>query len=302
MTASELSSSFDKWVGIAEIGCFIVIVGIFVELADVITKAEKIPKFSAWFDNRLNPALLDNFAAFMRGKELWAEFISVFLVAGGLIIEFGASHVAYGISDLENATLNQKAADAWVLAENASRTNAQLVASNLALKKELDEEEQYSALTIRMKLIRPRWFLFDEKKFIADLAGRPKGSVSVFVTSGNKADSILALKIENALTNAGWTVIPSAPVTDDLLVKRPDFAVGNQLLVKKMADFKTDWIVPAKINPDGTISMTNLWRMDTPERTFKVALGDSGLWIGMESENPGLSEGSMQLILGIEQW
>lgn len=236
---------------------------------------------------------------------LESKFIEMVVI--GLIMEL----VSLGHSVHEGVKLENKVSEANERVSTNELALAVLNSNNLVLKKlvlessnRLVETESFAA-RIRMKLITPRDWSFDDIKFVADLTGRPKGAVAIFITSGNKSDSILALKIEESSKLAGWTVIPSTSIPDELLLKMPTLSMGNILITRKtldLDDFKTQWVEHPATNSDGSTSMTNLWRMDTPRRAFKVALGDSGVWVGQEMTNTNLPDNEMQLILGVEQW
>jgi hypothetical protein len=171
----------------------------------VIAKAEKTAKFSAWFDNRLNPAILDKFAKFMRGKTLWAEFFSVFLVAGGLIIEFGASRVAYGISDLQVS-------------------NARLKTAKL---EQTSEELRQSNNLLALKVLK--YITVDETQFAAALKGKPKKDVIILYPPDNEHAYALAETFKMGFEDANWTVLECRPYSekDILPVFRKQLVFGN---------------------------------------------------------------------------
>lgn len=235
-----------------------------------------------------------------RAKEL--QFI--FVVAIGVTMELaGLAHSIPEAMRLERdvSLANERVSTNEFRVEVLRSNNLVLNSQLLSASNKLEETLEFAA-RMRMKLIAPRALHFDETKFMADLSGRPKGAVAIFVTSGNKQDSILAIKIERALKQSGWAVIPSTPIPDELLAQKSEFSMGNILLTKKMPELLTDWVEHPRTNSAGSFAITNLWRMDTPERAFRIALGDCGVWVGMMMENTNLPEGHMQLVLGIEQW
>jgi hypothetical protein len=127
MTAAELSSSFKDWTYIAEFGAYMVIAGILGEGAELLVKLNKRKGFRKAWEYRLNPKLLFSFVKFAKPHALWIEVASLGLVAIGLIIEVAASHVAYGISDLQNAELHQEAGAAIFNAGTATNMAAQAI-------------------------------------------------------------------------------------------------------------------------------------------------------------------------------
>ena len=115
MSDSELLSTFRFWTHLAEFGCVMVIIGIVGEGFELVVKWWKKRWFSVGFGNRLGNLSrvgVDWLIRRCRNRILEIETISLALVAAGLLIEIVSSHVAYGISDSQNDTLNKEAADA----------------------------------------------------------------------------------------------------------------------------------------------------------------------------------------------
>jgi hypothetical protein len=136
MTAADLSSSLNGWIHFAEFGCIVVIVGILGESVELVAKLGKRKDFIKWFSGRLNPRLLAPFVKLTIPDKLWIEGISLILVAVGLLIEVIASHVVYGISDLQNAELKQEAGDAMTSAAHSESNSAQVLLQVAGLNKE----------------------------------------------------------------------------------------------------------------------------------------------------------------------
>lgn len=267
--------SFESgWELLAFCGSLIVILGVIVECVDLLAKCSKNNwchkwgKRLIWHSN--DRRVLMQFIHGVESINLLIEIIGFVLVVGGLGMELYGGTKALLASDSENRRLQTE------------------------LKGSID-----FAASIRMKMIAPRDLFFDEAKFASDLAGRPKGAVAIYVTSGNRTEERLAIKIKAALTNAGWTVIPSTPIADDFLTKHPEYSMGNILIVKTIPDLMADFRGHPIANQSAPISITNFWRIDTPDRIFRVALGDCGVWAGQMMQNPSLPDGSMELILGV---
>jgi hypothetical protein len=234
----------------------------------------------------------------------------------GIVFEVVAAFGISIISGIEMANLEDEASqaekDAAFANERASSNElavAILTSNNLALQQRIGESSnrivslETFAARVHNKLMFPRGLVFDEKKFTADLIGRPKGTVAILVTSGVKTDDLLALKIGNALQAAGWVIVKSTRISDENLLQMPELWRGDKLITRDPFDFIHMSVERPKIGPNGEIALTNLFRMDTPERTLFVALGDSGVWeTGSMQANTDLPAGTMRLILGAEQW
>ena len=297
-----MSPTSTFWIGLfswlALFGAGVVIIGIVLESAEVLVKFKHELKCRKWvvlvFGKKWRRELVLG-GKFVKSNLFWPfEVLGFAILIAGLVMEMIGSFSAERLQSRENAILESTN----VL---LSAQVAELVHSNLLLAANERETIDFAA-RIRMKLIAPRSMYFDSKKFIADLSGKPKGTVSIFVTSGNKLDSVLAVKIRAAITNAGWVLMPPISLSDEFLANHPECSMGNVLVLNKFPDFKTDWYEHPKCNPDGSIDMTNLWRMDTPERAFKAALADCGIWVSPMMENTNFPNGYMQLFIGIEQW
>jgi hypothetical protein len=114
MSDSELPIAFKFWTHFAEFGCVVVILGIIGEGLELAIKWWKRRKFRIGFGLRfddVNRARLGYLIRKVRPIHLEIETLALTLVIVGLLIEVAASHVAYGISDLQNATLNNEAAE-----------------------------------------------------------------------------------------------------------------------------------------------------------------------------------------------
>jgi hypothetical protein len=183
-----------------------VIVGILGEGVELLAKLGRRKDFKKWFGERLNPRLLTPFAKLTIPDKLWIEGISLYLVAAGLLIEVGASHEVYSISDSQNASLNREAADAWTNAASAIynagvATNLAAQANERAVKFDLAraEAENETALTrsnnlvlqTRVEMLQARRIGVDqEKKFIELLKNKPVSPIKIFVgdTDGETDD------------------------------------------------------------------------------------------------------------------
>jgi hypothetical protein len=141
MSNSELASSFETWRRLAELGALVVVLGIMGEIAAILMESHDRNFFREWWDFRLNPKLFDPTWGWLlrwaKPRKLRIEFLSVVLVVGGLVVEIGAGHESYIISDKLNSVLNKEAADAWTNAAGAMVLARQLESTNIFLKMKL---------------------------------------------------------------------------------------------------------------------------------------------------------------------
>lgn len=115
MTDAELSSAFKLWTIFGVFGCVIVIIGIIGEGFELLLKWWRKRKFRVGFGLRFDNLNRGRLSAFIRRFhkfDLEIETFAIILVVLGLVIEVAASHVAYGISDLQNSLLNKEAGEA----------------------------------------------------------------------------------------------------------------------------------------------------------------------------------------------
>ena len=133
MSASD-SFRLMIWELVAAVGVVMVIVGILGEGSELLVKwvgKKKYKKFQAGMDDGLR-WFLAILVKFVRPRILEVETFAFALVVLGLVAEFWGSQESQQILGKNNLQLN-------LAAEQLGRTNAQLVASNLELEKQVNE-------------------------------------------------------------------------------------------------------------------------------------------------------------------
>jgi hypothetical protein len=153
MTTADLSSSLDVWIHFAEFGCVVVIIGILGESVELLAKLGKRKDFKKWFSERLSPNLLSPFVKLTLPEKLWIEGISLILVAIGLLIEVVASHVVYGISDLQNLELKQEAGKAMISAAYSESNSAQVLLQVAGFNKEAADAREAAGNAFKLESI-----------------------------------------------------------------------------------------------------------------------------------------------------
>jgi hypothetical protein len=261
------SASLKVWEFVAAVGFVAVIIGVAGESAELIAR---------WVERCRGKRLPKK----IRRWILPVETIFFSLLVLGLAVEFFGSQKAQQIAD---------------------RQNSILVSSNSVLAARLKETENF-ATRIRMNLITPRSWLFDDKKLISDLKDKPKGNAIIFTIPNDSGALVLATKLELALKQAGWSVSEPKQIDAGILVKRPEFESGISGIVKEETDARPMLVEHPKSNPDGSINWMDLWRTDTPTRALLAAMRDCGVFVGMTETEPSLPDNTVEIVIGINSW
>lgn len=210
MSNSELSL-LHGWIRFAEIGCVIVIFGIAGEFVDVIAKWWKKKWVRVGFGirfERLNRYRLSRTIKFCRPHLLEIETFSLALVVIGLLIEVGASHKVYRISDRQNAVLNKEAADAERDAGSATNMAAQAIAKAAKFDLARAIADQQTAIAVSNNLVlqkelQPRIISLEQiTNFIFLTEKIPKIPVKISFPLGQTETGNFAYQLRQMLNEA----------------------------------------------------------------------------------------------------
>jgi len=187
------ASSLKFWESFSEFGFWLVIIGVFGESVDLLSK---------WVVRRRKTPLPEKIEKWLLPVE---SFFWVILCIG-LAMEFRGGHNAKQIADRENARLNGEAGQARKDAAVAMKQAEEIRHVNLDLQVKLLEVERKTG---------PRTILPDNASIFRELVkNQPKGGLEFIVvtTAGNSESVDFATALSNLLKSAGYDA-PIPPFT-----------------------------------------------------------------------------------------
>lgn len=153
------------------------------------------------------------------GRLARAKRISAILLVAGLMMEFweaAKSDNEIAKTNLEAKQAGKDATDAKLLITEIGTTNAQLVASNLAVSVELGKLKQPRIITIG-----------NEKKFILLCKDMPKIPIKIYVGTPDNETEVFAEQVRQTLDDAGFGGPGAGIIRDQTLFMTVPIGVTN---------------------------------------------------------------------------